>query len=216
MQENKKHYAVLTGDFIKSSNFSPAEFEGVKDCLSQAVKQLNKLSRDLVIGKVDFFRGDGWQVLISQPQLSLRCCLFIKAYLRANEKGKTRIAAGIGTVENINKDRISQSSGKAFELSGNLLDSLKKRRYLSVALPYYMDDYQDYWASIFELCGAISQKWTKNQAYAVIWAIQGLKQNEIADKFNPKTKRQNISQYFNGADWISIESVLTKLETKTF
>ncbi len=219
MDKSKKDiYAVLTGDLVRSSRLEQKQFEAAKECLTRATKTLDTLAGDntagLVKGGVDFYRGDGWQLLLTGPKYALRACLFIRAYLRAHAGVDTRISAGVGTVSHIDTRKISASTGKAFELSGTALDKLKGRRRMTISLPYYLEEANVYYPCVYELCDAVIQRWTQAQAEKLCWALQGLNLEEIAVKLKPPIKPASVGGQLRSAGWYAVESVLEKLENK--
>ena len=224
-QNSQKTYAVLTGDIIKSSDLTKETFESVKECLKKASIQLNQfnvianMAPKLLKGSIEFYRGDSWQLLLTEPKYALRACLFLRAYLKANKGIDTRISVGIGTISDLNLRNISQSIGEAFELSGMALDKLKTRKCMTVALPYYQkynqDNIYDWLVSIYELSDTIVQQWTRKQAEALIWALQNYKQEEIAGKIKPRINPQTIGKRLRTAGWNTFESVLERIEKKT-
>lgn len=212
-QSDNKQYAVLTGDIVGSSRLSVKDFKSVKDCLKEASREMDNLCKSadsLVIGDIDFYRGDGWQLLLGQPRYVLRGCLFLRAYLRAYCDADTRIAVGIGEVEHIDRNRISQSTGAAFQLSGEALDKLKRRRRMTIALSDKHSGKTSESVPIFELSDAIVQRWTEKQAETMLWALKGYKQVEIAEKQGKK--QQSVGESLNFSGWYAIEPVLEQLE----
>lgn len=216
MKNDSPLYAVLTGDLVKSSKLPAEDFHSVKDCLKKAVRQLNGLIEDnspgLVKGSIDFYRGDGWQLLLTRPAYALRACLYLRACLKAHTGIDTRISVGVGEVSHIDPKNISQSIGKAFELSGKGLDDLKSLKRMTIAFPYYMDSRNSNLVSVFELCDAIVQKWTKKQAEAVSWALQGLSQSEIAENMKPSITSQSAGKHLRSAGWFAIEWAIKRAE----
>lgn len=214
-QYQDKIYAVLTGDLIKSSKLSANEFHSVKECLRKAAGKLNKLPKNnpgkVTKGKIDFYRGDGWQLLLTEPKYALRSCLFLRAYLKAHSNADTRISVGVGEISNLNVTNISQSTGKAFELSGTALDELKARKRMTIAFPYYMKGKYDSLISVFELSDAIAQRWTSRQAEAMSLALSGYKQYEITKKLNSKA----VGKTLRTSGWYAVESVLERTEKWT-
>lgn len=85
-------FAVLTGDIIRSQALSGRELESVRRTLLDAVDDVRKWRSGVVKGKAEFFRGDAWQVLLSDPQLALRVALFLRATLLGTGIADTRVA----------------------------------------------------------------------------------------------------------------------------
>lgn len=215
-----KYYAALTGDIVRSSRMTPEQFQSVKETLKKAVAQLDwvktQSGQPAVTGTIDFYRGDGWQLLLNDPRTALRVCLYLCARLKADCTAQTRIAVGIGTVSKIEPNAISTSTGQAFELSGSALDDLKPLKRMTLAFPYYTENKYDSLISVFELCDAICQKWTPKQSEAVSWALQGFNQSEIAEKVNPPVKPQSVGQQLKSACWHAIEPALKRAENMEF
>ncbi len=208
--EDKKIYAALTGDIIKSSKLTPGQLKEVQQTLARSMRTLEKaFERKLFVGGIDFYRGDGWQLLLSEPGFSLRTALFLRAALISTGQADTRISVGIGEIEHINEKKISQSGGKAFEFSGTGLDRLTKRSYMTVSgilTPQKLE------ISVFELCDAIVQNWTKRQAEAVFWALQGLDHSQIAENMRPETTRQAATHFINKSAWPTVEDAIKRYE----
>ncbi|MDP8210508.1 MAG: SatD family protein, partial [Candidatus Stygibacter australis] len=125
-------YAVLTGDIIKSHKLS-VKLSKVQELLKSIPEQFNKKYGKSIESNLDIFRGDSWQLILYQENLAIRLALFIKAYLLSEQNVRTRISIGIGTVDKIEKNNVSESFGKAFELSGKGLDNLDNQQELYLA-----------------------------------------------------------------------------------
>jgi hypothetical protein len=217
-KNSNRMYAVLTGDIVESGKLPGKQFQEAKDCLKKASVQLNTLVSDikgLVKGNIDFYRGDSWQLLLTEPQYALRACLYMRAYLKADGDVDTRVSAGIGPVSTLNIKNISQSTGEAFELSGTALDKLKGRKRMTVSLPYYLEEKSIPLISVYELCDVLVQKWTQKQAEAVSWALEGKKQEQVAEKMKPAITSQNAGKHLRASGWYALESVLERTEKKT-
>ena len=55
----------LTGDIIGSSRLRSPQLRSVRLSLVNAVDIVRRWKRGLVKGKLEFFRGDGWQLLLT-------------------------------------------------------------------------------------------------------------------------------------------------------
>ena len=210
----EKYYAVLTGDIVGSTkNLSLTQLEKVRERLRKCSQQLNSFNKNIVYGNVDFFRGDGWQMVIKQPEQALRSALFIQAGLLAFENSHTRIAIGIGITEKIKPKNISQSTGTAFTLSGHALDQMKRKEHLSIALPDSFKEKTVWLKTLIRLCDAIVGHWKTKQAWSVFGALQGLNQTEIAEQHEPPISQQATAKSLAGSDWGAIETALECFET---
>lgn len=171
--ETGKIYAVLTGDLIGSSRFRIQQREEVISNLKDSFK---KISPDIIASPFMVFRGDSFQGVLARPEEALKATLIIRASLLSRFKGKrtrldARIAIGIGTIDYLPGDQVGEGDGEAFKNSGPELDKMKKgEQNIIVSSP---------WAGINEelrtecaLLDALIQRWTKEQAEAILFQIQ--------------------------------------------
>lgn len=123
--------AVLTGDLIASRDAASGHVDKAMDSLEAAARAFgNEWETDLRFTR---FRGDGWQVFLEKPWYVLDAIIFMIARLKAADLGiDTRVAAGIGAVNSLGTDDLSDADGEAFYVSGDLLDSIKSPRTLEI------------------------------------------------------------------------------------
>lgn len=116
--------AILTGDVVNSRKAaSPAVW---KPQLEEALSDWGQSPHDW-----DLYRGDSFQVRIPAPERALSAALRLKAVLRQIKPLDVRIAIGLGE-ELYRSDRVSTSSGTAYERSGVAFDRLKKEKRLTL------------------------------------------------------------------------------------
>ncbi len=119
------HYAVLTGDLVRSSELDPIMLHRRLEFLANGYRDLEKSCPDLSFPRpMDTFRGDSWQLLVSPPSMAFRSTLYLRAKL-AEVKSDTRVGIGIGTLPENHLD-YSPAQGEAYTLSGHALDRLQK------------------------------------------------------------------------------------------
>lgn len=210
-QPPHKAFAALTGDLVKSRGLSAEQIRLAKLTLADAAGRIQALWQN-VCGTVDFYRGDGWQMLLSKPQWTLRSCLLLRATMIAARQPDTRIAAGFGAVESIDQQRISQSTGKAFELSGHLLDTIGLHRRLAAILADDAPPTLAILPAAFALADAVCQKWTPRQAELVGLVLQGIRQNIAAQTVNPPITPQAVARHLKAAGWFAIQAALETVE----
>lgn len=162
---------VITGDLVSSASLTLTEKNLIKDILID-------FSRDSE-GQYEFFiRGDSFQILM--PNEALKEALLIKLKLWANMSIQTRVSIGIGTID-LKSERLSDSDGSAFRLSGRGLDAMKEEDQLisiHAEQEWEPKEWQIHSASI----DFILSKLTANQAEVLYWSLKGHHQQEIADK----------------------------------
>lgn len=187
MDMEKKKVAVITGDLINSRQISIENrkeiYAYMKWCYSHFVIQRGCLT-DF---KLEFFRGDSFQLLVEDPAMALRVALFLRARLRAaygrkhlqeepslskymqksgNKKlWDARMSIGIGDMEYRSKSVIT-SDGEAFVLSGRELDKMKSNERLTIKMQG-VDEYslmQSQFNTLLRLGDALVQGWTEAQS----------------------------------------------------
>lgn len=207
-------YAVLTGDLVKSSRLSKKQLTQAREHLEAAAAELNRWKRGLVRGKPDFFRGDAWQVLLSEPKWALRAAVFLRASLLAEGRVDTRIAIGLGAVDEVAGRRISLSSGQAFVLSGQSLDEMTQYYQMTIALPEKAGILGGWVSVTGQLCDALIGHWTSRQAAVVRVALRmdDATHDEIARRLKPRVKRQTVTRALGGASWTALRSALRLFE----
>ncbi len=181
--KNKKIYAVITGDLVGSSRFKIGrQREEVLLTLKDSFKKIG--SPDIIASPFVIYRGDSFQGVISKPEEALRTAIILRANLLSMFKGKgvrldARIAIGLGTIDYLPKKQVGEGDGEAFRNSGMELDRMKKEEQkLIVKTPW--QDINDELRTECALFDALVQRWTKEQAEAIVYHILGSKQEEIA------------------------------------
>jgi hypothetical protein len=228
------HYAVLTGDIVRSSRLSVAERKAVGRLLDRAGQTLARWST--VPLPLSRHRGDGWQVLLADPAPALRAALLVRATLRAGGSSRsldTRIGIGVGTVEFVPGDRLEEGDGPAYRLSGSALEEKGTRRLRWAAESSApadadppgngprgapaRDDRPDGEAVpvVLDLVDFLVQEWTPAQATAVLGALEGWKQEKIAAKWpGSAISQQGVAQHLRRAGWDVIDSALRWYEAR--
>jgi len=163
--------AVLTGDLVRSTALSHEDLVGVRAFLASATHEVSSWGRGAVHGP-DIFRGDSWQVALTDSALALRAAVYLRAALRAlEERPDTRIAIGIGGVEAIDKAEVSRSVGEAFTLSGRALDDMNRFEGFKLALPRWSVS-QAYLPTVVALCDHIVGSWSPSQAKVALQVLR--------------------------------------------
>lgn len=208
-----KAYAVLTGDIVDSSKLPKARREALTGLLQESSRATIKAFPKVVPYAVDVFRGDGWQLLVSEPALSVRVGLYFRASLRSGvERGRgldTRMSIAIGTVDFV-KGRVSQGDGEAYRISGRELEELPRKQRLALRSPD--EAQQAAFGVVVRLVDALVQDWTGSQARAVCGALRGWTQQQIAREWPGKVSQQAVTKHLDAAQWPAVEAALIYLE----
>jgi hypothetical protein len=220
----EKLYAVLTGDLVKSSRLTSVKSKGAMERLKKIAVEFGEQHPNSVVGRMDTFRHDSWQLLLELPALAFRTAVFLRTALKlqsnANTKYDTRISIGIGKVELISKRRISDSRGPAFTRSGKGLDAMDGRCLALVA----GDDTPALWHAlergVAPLLDCVVGDWTPTESRAVYGALKGWTQEETARNWSPQEKtdkgptRQAVGASLVRAHWSTVDTVLLWVETE--
>lgn len=218
MPKTEKIYAVLTGDLVKSSRLSNEMSRRAMDLIRDGASKFAEIQPGSTIGKIDTFRFDGWQLLLGKPELALHAALFLRSILKMESdslsKFDTRVSIGIGSVESIIEEKVSDSRGAAFTVSGKALDSMgSKTLEFSTSI-----DSDHPWKSlengIVPLLDCVVSKWTPPESRAVCGALTGWTQEEAARKWprlessNKQITRQAVGDSLTRANWNTVETTL--------
>jgi len=69
-------YAVLTGDLVRSSKLTATQSKHAMEELRTAAEAFCEVYPESIVGRLDTFRHDSWQLLLTRPELALRAALF--------------------------------------------------------------------------------------------------------------------------------------------
>ena len=188
------HYAVLSGDLVASSKLSSKESSNAMQWLRNASEMVADLHPGAVVDRIDTFRHDSWQLLLRKPEISLRTAILLRTRLRAESSSgasyDSRVSIGIGPVELISEDGISNSRGQAFTISGQGLDSMSEPR-LAHTSAYATPPL--FWESIargaLPLADAIVGGWTPSESRAMLGTLQGWTQRRTAEYWGSITQQ---------------------------
>jgi hypothetical protein len=176
---------IITGDIINSTKNDP------KAWLTPLKKQLNKIGKSPKAWEI--YRGDSFQVMISDAKEALITAIRIKAALKSIQGVDVRMAMGIGNRTH-NALKITESNGTAFVHSGEKFEMLKKdKQNLSIKSDWTIFDNE---MNLYLKLGLIAMdNWTVNAAEIVKIAIEnpdklqedlgkivGIKQNAISNR----------------------------------
>lgn len=134
--QDMKIGAIITGDIVDSTKMIAEERNSML-CMLQS---LPDLLSSLVEIDLEIFRGDSFQIKVTEAVKSLRVAIAIRAHIRSfkfakfNRQWDARLAIGLGTLEYEN-NTLATSDGEAYRASGRGLDSIGKRR-LQIETPW--------------------------------------------------------------------------------
>jgi len=213
MKTTNNYYAVLTGDVINSSNLASKERKKLPSVLLQTSVYIRNVLSHYNPSKIDIFRGDSWQLIVKESEISLKVAIMLRAYFKIqmqNPTLDTRVSIGIGTVDFLTKNNISTSDGDAFRLSGRMLETMHKEYCIGVSLSKQLDDYTS--KSLDVICKLIDyhiRNWSIQQARAVLGALNSFTQKEIAKNiFKSSITQQAVADHLRNSGWSYIKLAL--------
>lgn len=192
--------AILTCDIVNSTKLTPAKERKLLAVINEIFTQ----------HKIEFFRGDSFQVFIKEPEnalvLSLLCRMAaIKLYKEQKEQvADVRISIGIGEVKQPVKV-LTTAKGEAFLLSGRTFDEIAKthqRLAITINNPIAnqgLEVITDYINHIFEKISA-------KQAEVIFELLKGETQKAVAKKI--KKTKSTIHQLATAGQWPQLEKLL--------
>ena len=205
--------AVITGDLIDSTKYTPQDLDRILDTLKQEFKNF----RSSYESDFKIFRGDSFQGVVIDPTLALYFVLAIKTAInKINIQNKKisglpdfRIAIGIGTI-NLKRQSILESNGEAFQFSGRALDTMKGD-YPRLLLKTANSDLNDEFNVHFSFLDSVTSKWSLASAEVVYYLHKGLKEKEIAKKLG--INQSAVNHRKKAANWDSIATLLKRYKT---
>lgn len=176
--------SIITGDIIQSRRSKPSVW------LKALKKELDKVGP--TPKKWEIYRGDSFQVEVTQPEDAFITAMKIKALLKSKSVD-VRMAIGVGEKEHTAAN-ITESNGQAFVLSGEKFELLKKEKQtLAIKTPWPEFDMD--MNLCLKLASIAMSKWTANSAEAVKIAMEkpdlvqedlgkklGIKQNAVSGR----------------------------------
>ena len=206
-----RYHTILTGDLIKSRRADAKAIAAAFDVLQSAAADFGQAQGiDLRFTR---YRGDGWQVALTDPGLTLDAILYLLARLRAaHPKMATRISAGVGTIDTLGTDDLSDGTGAAFFISGDHIDKMSPRRQLVIAGQGIGPSQ----AAIIDLTEFITTGWTAAQAEAVACALHKAPRTheDIAKQLG--ITRQAVQNRLAGAGFGYFETAISAIRNHDF
>lgn len=146
----------------------------------------------------EIYRGDEFQIEVTNPEDALLTAILIKAQLTAI-KSDARMSIGFGDKTH-NAERISESNGSAFIHSGELFETLKKQK-VTLALRTGSTDFDEKFNLMLQLALTFMDSWLVQSAEFVALAIENptLSQEELGQKLGINqaavSRRQKRAQF---------------------
>ncbi len=200
-------YAVLTGDVVNSKNVV-----GYGELLNETFTLFEEELKEKLILEVDRYSGDRFQVLLSDPAITLRSALYLFTKLLSMEPTvQIRISIGVGGIEEVPEGRVSTGEGVAFRLSGQNLDKMKKHQRVSFeASSTIPKNEKSLIQGSLDLFSALLIDLTTVQAEVIWYKLRGLTQEKIARETG--RKQQTVSDILIASYWRNLKNFLEIFE----
>jgi len=199
--------AVLTGDVIGSSKFSPVKRKKLLSIMRDAMEKARLLLPDF---KPEIFQGDSFQgYTIKSPGQSLRTALYIIMSMQSQRFG-IRISTGLGNISFQTGESLT-SDGTAFQYSGRNMEILKKKD-LVLAIGTDNEALQGEWEVHTATINFLLKRCTPLQAAALIEMLEKKTQQEAAA--NLKVKQPAIHQRLQAAGWPLLQNIIARFESQ--
>lgn len=195
--------AVLTGDLVRSSHLSREQIE-------QAEHQVRQLAQDYSGCRSEWFRGDGFQVVVPNPDQTVAILVRLMCQLIAQGLSAS-VSAGIGPGDNDRRPGLAQ--GRAFELSGR---GLEKSNRGEISLYFEQSELNQQVQLPTAFLSFLLSKLTSKQAQVIDdWvAHQFCDHQQVADRL--AMTRQNVSLHLSKAGGSLIEQYQDNFKTWLF
>lgn len=199
--------AVLTGDVVGSSSLSME----LHSQMIGLLKSMNQAFPAVVFGEVDVFRGDSWQLVLSEASAALKVSLHLRACLKRERvfsaDSRISIALGEANLEQVNPERVSESTGDLFLVSGRNLGQLRGDLCMCVSI-LQNEPLSAALDGMIVLVDSLVRSWSVEQARAVAGMLMGQKQKDIAETFG--VGQSSVHKSLRAAHWPEMECVLER------
>lgn len=200
--------AIITGDIVNSTRLT---VEGREIMLSN-LQLIPEVLSPVQKVSIEIFRGDSFQLGISNAATALRCALAIRAWLRSHKVYDSkvldaRLAIGVGTLD-YESDDLSTSDGEAYRLSGRLLDDMNKSR-LEIRTPWEKVNEELKLPTAF--ADDIVSSWSHNQSKIILRSLITSK-NHVELSHELGISRQMVDKSLKASKEELIEAYIKRFE----
>ena len=208
-------YAVITGDIVGSTKFTIKQRGELLSVLKLSFDTIEETFPKTIHVPFGIHRGDSFQGVLSKPGNALAVGIMIRANLLFRFEAKrrrkaldARIAVGIGSIDFLPEGRGTEGDGEAFHLSGRTLDKMKGDQRLLIRTPFEKINSEfDIECALFD---SLINRWSREQAQAIICQIRGLTQEKTAKELS--ISQPAVRLRLRGAGGWAVEEFLKRYE----
>ena len=196
--------AVITGDIVNYTKLSSSDQKKLIQIISTLAKPY----------KIEFYRGDGFQIYLKRPNESLKFLIKLRTAAKKITHGlmmpiaDIRASIGIGNVSEPVRT-LKTATGEAFVLSGRNFDEMigsAQRLVIQSEIP----STQPALKVITYFVDYLMERLTFKQAEVVFELLNGHSQKEVARILDKS--QATISQHLQSAGWTEIEKLLDEFD----
>lgn len=198
--------AVFTGDLVGSRNLTKAQIDAAFSALETCAKKAEDWTGTSL--KFSRHRGDGWQVILTQPKYVLRLAIIFRAAIKAlGPEFDTYIGIARGNADVSDQTDLNSRNDEVFINSGRVLEAIKSISKSDIKMGY---DGKAKEPVAIVLADKIVSDWTPIQSETIaemLHSMDKITYTELAEKLNKS--RQTITKTLVAAGYPTIEFALT-------
>ena len=207
--KKQKIFCVITGDVIDSTLVPVADRKRMKKAMQQMSDVLAQAG--FKVNTQEIFRGDSFQLVLSETSKALSAALLIRAFMRSVDLDEfaqldVRLGLGLGPIEFKAKSQ-NESDGTAYRNAAKALDQTVKQNLTNIWITTGIEDLDGMLNSISVALETIIARWTVAQAKSMRWSLQGMVHQEIANQL--KVSQSTITRSLQSADDRAIQYLNT-------
>lgn len=197
---------VLTGDIVRSTRMESGKLDELMDSLSEGADKIRHWTQP-TSPSLERFRGDGWQLALTDTGHALRAGLVLRAIVKKfDQEADTRIAFGIGAGRF--GSTLANSAGPAFALSGTRLEKIKSQDRWAIDGEFDSQQVLPLVRGLFAASEGLSSGWTSKQAevFERLAAPDKPKYAQVAKAL--RVSAQTVQEHFAKAGGRSLQQAI--------
>jgi hypothetical protein len=199
--------AVITADIANYTQLSPGDQKKLINMISSLVKN----------HKIEFYRGDGFQIYLRHPKEALKLLLYLRTAAKSIDQHASKPVAdiragiGIGPV-NLPVKTVRTATGEAFVLSGRGFDGIDKSKQRLII----QSENPSVTATLKVIASFIDyllDRLTSKQAEVIFELLDDQTQKEAARKLHKS--QATINRHVKSSGWAEIVNLMNDYEEIT-
>ncbi|MGZ5286526.1 MAG: helix-turn-helix transcriptional regulator [Flavisolibacter sp.] len=193
--------AVITADIVNSTRLSRVNLKAVMKAITTVFAGQ----------KIEFFRGDSFQVYVKSPAEALPLLLQARSVTLKMSNGISDIKACVGIDQvSLPVKELSTAAGEAFILSGRAFDDMKTNKRLLMISGEKNSTVNTGLRLLGVFVDYLYEHMTPKQAVVVFEMLSGKTQTDTARKL--KKSQATVHKHLQSAGWPEIENLLKEYQ----